>query len=118
MTTTRRDLLTGSVALVAAPLMPIAAAPVADMVPELAATWRRLYALACAEEDDEALTAMSDRARALVERIAQTSAISRAGIVAKLKIAIQHDAVVDDIVTELMESAIADLEHPAMGGAA
>lgn len=118
MTTTRRDLLTGATLLVAAPLVPLPAAPVADTVPDLAASWRWLEALSNAEEDEEVQEALVDRARALVERIAQTGAISRAGIIAKLQIAIQHDAVVDDIVTDLMESAIADLGRLASGGGA
>ena len=136
MTTTRRDLLTGSVALVAAPLMPIGAMPSAAAARASDDAFRALlaaYNAAGAElngEEPSGLTAkesnarfdsFADRLMIIEERIAAEPALTAFGVLVKwraiqptLKLYFPPGGLYDCIMKGLDH----DLERLAAGGPA
>lgn len=88
--TTRRDLLTGAAAIVAVPLLPIAAsaATSADAALFALVERRQFYRAACDNDEDEArIGALGDRIQELEDEMAERPAATIAGIVVKLRIA-------------------------------
>lgn len=115
--TTRRDLLTGAVAVVTAPLLPIPAlaAPPRDPLADMAAEYFRLIAVANATQTDDELDAASEAVSAVRERILATPATTLAGVLAKMRGAAEAGLVDEDLSGRFALSAIDDLSRMAAG---
>lgn len=136
MTTTRRDLLTGSVALVASPLMPIGATPAAAAARASDGTFHSLLAAhdaAAAElngeeppdltyEESEALfDSLGDKLTDVQERIAAEPATTPFGVLVKwhvIRPSIEDYFCEGGTFDRIAKSIDRDLERLAAGGAA